>query len=451
MKAAEHGAPSIRERLARTLAGWSLAWGLAVGMAVWFAAAHEVDELLDETLRSSGELLAAIVAPASAPAALQAQTGLSATPPDAVDAPPAERAIPAGAADEFAWQLVDAGGRVRQRSARAPVAAWHGASHPGFSDAGDWRLYGVALPSGDMLYAAQTGAERREARLDVGLGAVGAMLAIGLLAHVWLRSRLRAEMQPVQALSERLAGLSFDASGAVVAPALGAAQRRELQPVHDALEALISRLAARVASEQAFAAHAAHALRTPLAGIDAQLAVALRDCPPALADRLQRVRGAAHRLQGVVAALLGLFRAGAGPQRGAVDLAALLARLPTSALQVHVETSASLDADADLLAAALVNLLDNAQRHGARQVWLDQPGPNRLRLRDDGPGIDEPRRAALQRALDEQAYEAGPGLGLVLADRVARAHGGRLALPATESGFTVELGLGPADTQAGAA
>lgn len=447
MKAAEGGVPSIRERLARTLAGWSLAWGLAVGVAVWFAAGHEVDELLDETLRSSGELLAAIVAQADA----QARPAWSASPPGPDSAPAAGRAIPAGAADEFAWQLVDVEGRVRQRSARAPAVAWHGASHPGFSDAGDWRLYGVALPSGDMLYAAQIGAERREARLDVGLGAVGAMLAIGLLAHVWLRSRLRAEMQPVQALSERLAGLSFDASGAVVAPALGAAQRRELQPVHDALEALISRLAARVASEQAFAAHAAHALRTPLAGIDAQLAVALRDCPPALAERLQRVRGAAHRLQGVVAALLGLFRAGAGPQRGAVDLAALLARLPTSALQVHVDASASLDADADLLAAALVNLLDNAQRHGARQVWLEQPGPNRLRLRDDGPGIDEPRRTALQRALDTRAYDAGPGLGLMLADRVARAHGGRVVLPAAGSGFTVELDLGPADTEAGAA
>ena len=63
----------------------------------------------------------------------------------------------------------------------------------------------------------------------------------------------------------------------------------------------------------------------------------------------------------------------------------------------------------------------------------------------------EPRRAALQSALDAQAYEAGPGLGLMLADRVARAHGGRLALPATDAGFTVELNLGPADTAAAAA
>lgn len=426
-------APSIRRRLASALAGWSLAWALAVGAAIVLTAGHEVDELLDGALQSSAELLSALVVQGAAQDARRAGIG------------------PVRGREHFAWQITGADGALQGRSARAPSTPWAAAATAGFSDAPGWRIYGVALPDGRMFYAAQTLAERREARFDVGRGAVLATLLIAAVVYVWLRLRLRAELQPLQRLSGQLEALSFDDAGAVRPLALGPAQRRELQPVHDALEALISRLAARVASEQAFAAHAAHALRTPLAGIDAQLAVALRDCPPALADRLQRVRGAAHRLQGVVAALLGLFRAGAGPQRGAVDLAALLARLPTSALQVHADASASLDADADLLAAALVNLLDNAQRHGARQVWLDQPGPNRLRLRDDGPGIDEPRRAALQRALDAQAYEAGPGLGLMLADRVARTHGGRLALPATDAGFTVELNLGPADTAAAAA
>jgi signal transduction histidine kinase len=426
-------APSIRRRLASALAGWSLAWALAVGAAIVLTAGHEVDELLDGALQSSAELLSALVVQGAAQDARRAGIG------------------PVRGREHFAWQITGTDGALQGRSARAPSAPWAAAATAGFSDAPGWRVYGVALPDGRMFYAAQTLAERREARFDVGRGAVLATLLIAAVVYAWLRLRLRAELQPLQRLSGQLEALSFDDAGAVRPLPLGPAQRRELQPVHDALEALISRLAARVASEQAFAAHAAHALRTPLAGIDAQLAVALRDCPPALADRLQRVRGAAHRLQGVVAALLGLFRAGAGPQRGAVDLAALLARLPTSALQVHADASASLDADADLLAAALVNLLDNAQRHGARQVWLDQPGPNRLRLRDDGPGIDEPRRAALQRALDAQAYEAGPGLGLMLADRVARAHGGRLALPATDAGFTVELNLGPADTAAAAA
>jgi two-component system sensor histidine kinase TctE len=422
------GAPSIRRRLASALAGWSLAWALAVGAAIVLTAGHEVDELLDGALKSSAELLSALVVQGAAPDAQAVRVGPG--------------------REHFAWQITGADGTLQGRSARAPSAPWAAAATAGFSDRPGWRVYGVALTDGRMFYAAQTLDERREARFDVGRGAVLATLLIAAVVHVWLRLRLRTELQPLQRLSGQLEALSFDDAGAVRPLALGPAQRRELQPVHDALGALISRLAARVASERAFAAHAAHALRTPLAGIDAQLAVALRDCPPELAERLQRVRGAAHRLQGVVAALLGLFRAGAGPQRGAVDLAAMVARLPTSSLQVHVDAAASMDADADLLAAALVNLLDNAQRHGARQVWLDQPSPNRLRLRDDGPGVDPARRAALQRALNAQAYEAGPGLGLMLADRVARAHGGQLALPATGAGFAVELDLGTAEADA---
>ncbi|MBK9362956.1 MAG: hypothetical protein IPM99_18555 [Rubrivivax sp.] len=61
--------------------------------------------------------------------------------------------------------------------------------------------------------------------------------------------------------------------------------------MHDAIEALGERLARRVANERAFGAHSAHALRTPLAGIDLQLAVAEREAPPALQPRLARARG----------------------------------------------------------------------------------------------------------------------------------------------------------------
>ena len=185
-------------------------------------------------------------------------------------------------------------------------------------------------------------------------------------------------------------------------------------------------------------------MRTPLAGIDAQLAVALRECPPALRDRLQRVRGAAGRLQGVVASLLGLFRTGVQVERTDNDLAQLVSRLPTAALEVHVAPDAQVRADADLLAAALANLLDNAQRHGAHGVWLDVPSPQRLRLRDDGPGTTPERRHDLNAALAAQAYDGVTGLGLMLADRVARAHGGQVTLPDTEHGFVVELALGAA-------
>jgi len=44
-------------------------------------------------------------------------------------------------------------------------------------------------------------------------------------------------------------------------------------------------------------------------------------------------------------------------------------------------------------------------------------------------------------ALATQHYEQDMGLGLMLADRVARAHGGQLMLVPVEQGFGVELSL----------
>ena len=66
--------------------------------------------------------------------------------------------------------------------------------------------------------------------------------------------------------------------------------------------------------------------------------------------------------------------------------------------------------------------------------------PDGVRLADDGPGVDDARREALLRALAERADAGGMGLGLRLADLVARAHGGAVRLPAPpagERGFVV--------------
>ena len=412
--------PSIRRRLADALLWWSLAWSVAVAAAVWLAARHEVDELLDDTLRASAEVLGAMLA------------GTPAAPP-----PPAQ------AGGRFAWQVVDAQGGMRARSAQAPAQPLHATPSAGFSDTADWRVFGAPLGGdGRMLYVAQTRAERVEAHTEVVLGAVTSALAIGLLGHLWLRARVRRELEPLQRLSSRLAAHDPAADPPRDDAGLGAAERDELQPVHAAVDTLTQRLAQRIADERAFAGHAAHALRTPLAGIDAQLAVALREAPPALQPRLQRARDAAARLQAVVAALLGLFRSGAAPRRERVALSALLARLPLDGLAARVDPAATIDADPDLLAAALINLFDNARRHGATHVEVGVGAPSTLWLRDDGDGVDAPRRAALQAAIDAQDYEGRTGLGLMLADRIARAHGGSLHLPQVQRGFAVELRLG---------
>jgi K+-sensing histidine kinase KdpD len=186
-------------------------------------------------------------------------------------------------------------------------------------------------------------------------------------------------------------------------------------------------------------------LRTPLAGIDAQLAIALKEAPESLRSRLTRTREAATRLSRVMQALLTMFRSGSEPQRQMIDVTELLPAQAFGELQIDVKADLPVSVDPDLLAAVLFNLLDNAQRHQARQVQLvvtQADGMNRLRLQDDGEGCRPERLQLIREALARQDYGAdgsSKGLGLVLADLVVRAHGGHMTLPAVEAGFCVEL------------
>lgn len=416
--------PSIAGRLAWTLLGSALLWSVAVSLAVWLAVRHEVGELLDDTLQGAAE-------------AMRPSLSGDGLPPAATGQGPAP-------SDRYAWQVVahDAQGsaQVLARSTRAPASPLQATPSAGFAETGEWRVFGTALGhDGRMLYVAQSRPEQLEAALEIGFSAALATLAIALLSHLWMRSRAVHELAPLQRLSQRLEQHDLLAPGAT----LGPAERSELQPVHTAIDALAAQLAQRLAQERTFSAHAAHSLRTPLAGIDAQLAVALREAPPELQPRLLRVRSAAGRLQRVVAALLALFRSAAQIQRVPVDVTALVARLPVPDLAVRVQGAAEVQADADLLSAALLNLLDNAVRHGARHLVLSSPSPQTLWLHDDGPGVDEARRLALQAVIDSGHQEGHTGLGLLLAGLVARAHGGTLRLPAVSAGFAVEMNLGP--------
>lgn len=413
--------PSIRARLSRFVLILGLLWAFVGTALVWLAVREEVDELLDETLQDSADVLAEILAFGPLPAGTQPLVVAASTP-----------------TDHFAWQLVDADGRLSARSALAPEQPFHPSARRGFAPAlNSWHIYGRPLGN-SMLYVAQTMEERRETMAAVGLASASTALLVGLGGLWLLRARLRRELQPLNDFSDALRQHDPLAPG----DTLPAATRAEIAPIHDALDDLGRRLQRRVANERAFTAHAAHALRTPLAGMDAQLAVALKEAPDNLQPRLLRVRQATGRLHRVVTALLTLFRSGVDLQREPVDVGALLARLPLEGLAIEAPEPVEVHADADLLAAALINLVDNALRHGARTLRVTASGPDGVQLVDDGQGTTPEHVAELQRAIAAEQYEGRMGLGLMLADIVARAHGGGLQLLALPAGFGVQLRLG---------
>ncbi|MBO9689942.1 sensor histidine kinase [Roseateles chitosanitabidus] len=433
MSAAPPRRPSIAGRLARQLLLISVFWALLAGLCVWLVVQEEVDELLDETLQASSQVLGQL---------LRQQAPM-----------PAEVADGDDLSTHFAWQLVGPDGTLLHRSPLAPVKAWK--LPPGFSDwaddgtdGDDWRVHVRPLPTAagpGWLMVAQTSAERKEVRTRVGLASAFSALLVGGLCMVWLNRRARQELEPLDQLTVALA--QYDPLDS--RQLLPEQQRRELVEIRAAVLDLGQRLAQRVANERAFSAHAAHALRTPLAGMDAQLAMALREAPPEARGRLQRTREAADRLRRVVTALLTLFRTGMSLRWQRLDLIELLSMLPLpDGLALDMPEEAWVDADPDLLAAALINLLDNAWRHRATRLVLRchaLPGGGAvLEIADNGEGVPDWQRVDLNDALERQQYEGRMGLGLMMADLVARAHGGDLRLPAATEGFVVAMRLGPA-------
>lgn len=417
--------PSIRQRLVRTVVAVSVTWMLATSLVVGLSLRHQVDQLADAGLQESTEWLYGLMT--TAPALNLDEGGSLPAPPHT---------------EQVIWQRVSAQGLLLMRSHQAPAEPFYTRATPGLSNApGRWRVYGMALP-GDrsMLYLAERQSERQAAWLAASWAALAGTLLMGALFVLGLRHLIRQELRPLLMLSQAIA--RHDPTQARLD--LPTVNREELQPIREAVIGMGQRLRMRMDSERAFSAHAAHALRTPLAGIDAQLAVALRECPPQVRPRLQRTRQAAQRLKRVVSSLLTLFRTGMELHRDHVDLAKLTEAMAMDTLTIRVTDPCEVNADPDLLAAALMNLLDNVVRHGGRHVTLRVHTDDRFQvvaLTDDGPGMTPPELRRLQMALALQHYQEHTGLGLMLADLVARAHGGSVQLSDSDTGCGLRVEL----------
>lgn len=184
---------------------------------------------------------------------------------------------------------------------------------------------------------------------------------------------------------------------------------------------------------------ASHEFRTPAAIIQASLD-SLRflsdEIQPAVASRLEHIRGATHRLTHLANALItndrlrelriglesrevrieALLRQVAGQYPGRVDC-----QLSTNDLTMHV--------DPDLLAIAVHNLIDNALRHGAAggNPRLSLSRANRvveIRVADCGSGVPDAEKEAIFERFYRRDTGPGSGLGLSIVRTVARLHGG---------------------------
>ena len=290
---------------------------------------------------------------------------------------------------------------------------------------------GIALTSGEWLVLATRGSPAgRIFGIPPGfwLGVLGAALAfVAVLA-------VMREAKPLSALEASVTAFAEDAKPRIVEP--GGAP--DLERVISATNAMQRRVAELMRARGVLLAAISHDLRTFLT----RLRLRVED----IADEAQRAK-AVRDLEDMTALLddsLAIARGRHAPDRHApVDLAALAAAEVAAAGRPGLSLRADhgqpgampavVDGDAVALRRLLVNLIDNAIRHGSRiEVGVAvSAGHVELSVDDDGPGIPEADREAVfepfHRADPSRSRSTGgSGLGLAIVRQIAEAHGGEV-------------------------
>lgn len=277
-------------------------------------------------------------------------------------------------------------------------------------------------------------------------------LAIAALGGHWLARRALRPLQTMASRAERITADNLTERLPVENP------DDELGHLARIFNEALGRVETSFTELRRFTADASHELRTPLTSLRAVGEVALqspRDSKPyreAIGSMLEDV----NDLSRLVDSLLVLSRAEAGGEpltrtatalldlaRNAVTLLDVLAEEKNQTITITGDASLTLFIDAPILKRALINLLDNAIKYSPHSTQIDievrrgAAGYALIEVRDQGCGIPAQHRDRVF----ERFYRAdvgrgraagGVGLGLAIADRAVRAHGGWIELESTE-------------------
>ncbi len=294
--------------------------------------------------------------------------------------------------------------------------------------------------------------------LLVGVGAAAVVLSLAILAGV-----VRSGLRPVDDLADRIADLGEDDLATRIdvpnAPA-------ELTPVVDRLNELLDRLNQAFAQQKALTADVAHELRTPLAGLQSTLEVALsreRDSAAyrsSMADCLEICR----QTQRMVDSLLCLASIDAGQATVHAESVCLQdvlqecwrpladqARARGLNVDWRVDENLALDTDRDKLRLVLANVLDNAVSYAADGGRIEiaaaspQDGTVEVSVSNTGSSLsDQEIEHVFERfwRADEARAATGVhcGLGLSLCKQLMHLLGGSIsAESASEESFRIIL------------
>jgi two-component system sensor histidine kinase TctE len=237
----------------------------------------------------------------------------------------------------------------------------------------------------------------------------------------------------------------------------------EVQPLIDAVDQLLQRVAADASQQRHFIADAAHQLRTPLTALRTETELALLEPhPPAVHATLQRVHRSAQRVARLADQLLALARTEASSREpgGAepVDLKSVAQDAAQDWVPRALERGADLGFQLEtapvrgrrhLIGELLANLIHNALEYATGETSdaarvaritvrtaIGEAGEALLEVEDNGPGIPAAERERVLERFYRPSGSAGSGsgLGLAIVRDIAQAHGAQVALLDGEDG-----------------
>jgi signal transduction histidine kinase len=309
---------------------------------------------------------------------------------------------------------------------------------------------------------------RETATLDAGIRQLGWLLAIAaggiLIVAIFVGTFVVSQgLRPLHELALQIAAIRHhDLSSQIPLDRMPV----EMAPVIDRLNDLLRRLEGAFRRERAFAADAAHELRTPLAGMRCTLEVALSrtrtegEHRQAATECLEIIR----RMQMMVEKLLALARIEDGqsppdPKQVRIDELLNMAWRPYAdkaqargiAVEIRVPAALSCAADQDSLAVIFANLFENAAEYtndgGRIEVRAGQTGPvAEISIANTGCSLTvEEARHVFERFWRGDAARSDTGihsgLGLALVQRAMAGLGGTVSATVVDGAFTVRLSL----------
>ena len=431
----------IRVRLTLAFAAAIGAVLAAGGFLLYHHLANSLDRTLDQSLRARSADVAAIVR--------QGDPGLREAPPAPI----------ADATASFA-QVLDSRGTVRDHSpglepqpllagplfrrAQARTVLITRAHRLG----ADVRLLATPVGAANQKLVLVVGAPLRSRdqtlanlRSELLVGGPAALLLASLIGYLVAGAALR----PVERMRTRAAAITEQ----------HLSERLPVPPTNDeiarlgaTLNQMLDRLERAVKRERSFVADASHELRAPLALIRTEVDLALdlpRDAGE-LQAALRSIGEESDRLSQLADDLLLLARLDDGElplRKEPLDVHDLLhdvaerfrRRTSDDGRRIHVDApKIGVDADHVRLEQALVNLVENAIRHGAGTIRLSASSTAdgvEIHIADEGPGFDNAvADTAFERFTrgDHARSSGGAGLGLAIVKAIVDAHEGTVVV-----------------------